>query len=127
MRRTLLACLVLVMAIVPAASGVCDLGCDLDRRGAEPASTSSSKECPLHHQDGAPPAHAPASDRCGHDHTPGRVGLLRVTTDTPHRVIVWLMRTTLTISAPQRPARVSPAAFHRTPPIRPSRLLALRI
>jgi hypothetical protein len=115
-----------VMAIVPAANGVCGLGCDLDRRGAEPTSTDG-KECPLHHQNGAPPVHAPASDRCGHDHATGRVGLLRVITDAPQRMIVALMPTVPTLSARERPAPISREAFRLTPPSRPSRLLALRI
>jgi hypothetical protein len=126
MKRTLLACLVLVMAIVPAANGVCGLGCVLDRRGAEPTSTNSTA-CPLHHQNGAPPVHAPASDRCGHDHAAGRIGLLRVVTDAPQRMIVALTPTVPTPSAREQPAQISRAGFRFTPPDRPSRPLVLRI
>lgn len=134
MKRTLLAWLVPLLAIVlvtvPAANAVCGLGCDLDRHGTTRSSASHDDECPLHHPAGSSQSPAPqphSSDRCGHDHSAGRVGLLPTHIDAPTHVMVGITLTTVATSGPQTSARIGRATRALTPPDRPSRLLALRI
>lgn len=133
MTRALLWTLVLLMAVVPAANGVCGLGCDLEGRSAAApvAPAAGSQECPLHQQGGPlrPDAHhAPASDRCGHDHTIGRTGLLRANGDAPRPVDSVMALAPPSYSSPlpvdEGLARI---ALHVTPPDRPSRPRVLRI
>jgi hypothetical protein len=87
MMRACLWVLVLTMAIVPAANGVCGLGCDLDRTSASATArpAAADQECPLHHQANRsqPPVPRTPAGRCGHDHTMGGPGLLRTSSDAP--------------------------------------------
>ncbi len=103
MRRTLLWLFVFVMAVVPAANGVCGVGCDFDPQAssardvtAQRAAVTSTPEaaCPLHAGTSSPSSRSsrsdvpqgPTSDRCGHDHTIGRNGLVRATGDATRTV-----------------------------------------
>src|SRR5579872_2879344 len=95
MRRTPLAWLVplltIVLVMVPAANGVCGLGCDLDRQSTTRAAVSHDGECPLHHQAASSQMPAPqphSSDRCGHDHSASRIGLPPVHVGAPADAMV---------------------------------------
>jgi hypothetical protein len=72
MTRVCRSLIVLAIALAPAVSDTCALGCDVGRP-APSSAASGDATCPLHH-----PHHAPAApERCRHDHTVGRAGILR--------------------------------------------------
>jgi hypothetical protein len=134
MKRTPFAWLVpllaIVLAIVPAANGVCGLGCDLDRQNTAHAAASHDDECPLHRQARSSQSPAPqprSSDRCGHDHSAGRVGLPPIHSGTPTHVMAGITLSAVATPRPRPHARIGRATLALTPPDRPSRLLALRI
>jgi hypothetical protein len=115
---------------VPAANGVCGLGCDLNRRSTARAAASHDGECPLHHQARSSRTPAPqphSSDRCGHDHSAGRIGLPPIHTGAPTHVMAGITLSIVATCGPRTSARIGRATFALTPPERPSRLLALRI
>jgi hypothetical protein len=100
MKRALLWAFVFVMIVVPAASGVCGLGCDIhplsdSARAAEAHKASASgvtPECPLHTRrasdgsgDTAPVS--PAPGRCGHDHSIARNGVIRSAADLSRPIV----------------------------------------
>jgi hypothetical protein len=134
MKRTLpawvVALLAIVLVIVPAANGVCGLGCDLDRQSTARAAASHERECPLHHQAGSSQSQAPqphSSDRCRHDHSAGRVGLPPLHAGAPTHVMVSITPSTIATPATRTSARIGRVTLALTPPYRPSRRLALRI
>jgi len=78
MRRVCGSVIVLAIALAPAVGDTCALGCDVGRP-APSSSASGDATCPLHH-----PHHAPAApERCRHDHTVGRAGILRSIQSAP--------------------------------------------
>ncbi|HEY1913429.1 MAG TPA: hypothetical protein VGG73_21060 [Vicinamibacterales bacterium] len=142
MKRALLWAFVFVMIVVPAASGVCGLGCDIDQlsdsaRAAgvhKAAASGATPECPLHARraldgPGATAPVSPAPGRCGHDHSIARNGVIRSGAD--------LSRPILSVLAlAERPAaetvRTAPSRSHHgvfsVPPFSPSiQSLVLRI
>ncbi len=113
MKRALLWAFVYVMTVVPAASGICGLGCNMDPLTATARTAAhngtgaeTAPECPLHARhasEGSGPAApvAPASGRCGHDHTIARNGFVRSFADgsRPVSSVLGLAQTPATLVA----------------------------
>jgi hypothetical protein len=132
MTRSCLWLLVLTMAIVPAANGVCGLGCDLDRTSPSATATAAAgvQECPLHHQAGArrPPVPHTPTNRCGHDHTIVGPGLLRTSIDTPQPTTTGAATAPrVDAASPLASADRASVAFRHSPSSPPTPRFVLRI
>jgi hypothetical protein len=141
MKRALLWAFVFVMTVVPAVSGVCGLGCDVDARAdavrdaevIKSAGTGTTPECPLHARRtpdrSAPAAPASTPGHCRHDHTTARNGIVRSSADLsrPISPVLALAARPPAAIAGARLSRLFPRVFSGPPPSSSTRPLVLRI